>query len=274
MIGNEPLVNYKANKSSETKRLLIISHWDLDHYSVIQSFADEELDLFDKVVVPEAHTSKTSVEVIKWMSKILGDKLCCIKQSPRAAGGVHIIKEPPLFPDLSSSKINVGLYKTSYSQSRNNGGLILIIKIANTLLMFSGDHHYLSLKRCLEYINLESIEEMAVVVPHHGGLAGSLDDFLNEIRLNQINTTWYLSAGVDHESLCKILYEGEEITLNKWHPRKSVMDSIRLPVLKTLDVKSNTYLSEEGRHLKIRVNQDGEIKNSKLSLNILENTPI
>ncbi len=273
-MNNNSLVNFKANKSKNTVRILIISHWDLDHYSVIQSLTNEELDLFDKVLAPEAHTSKTSHLIVQWMSEVLKERFHLIKQSPRVEGGVHILKELTFFPDLRNDQIHVDLYKTSYSQSRNNGGLILTIKVANTLFIFSGDHHYLSLKRCLEYINLESIEEMAVVVPHHGGLAGSLDNFLKEIRLNQIYMNWYLSAGIDHESLCEIFYEGEKITLNKWHPRKSVLASIGFPILRTLDIKSNTILNDQGKHLSIRVNENGEIENSNLMLNILTNTPI
>lgn len=274
VINNRPLVNYKANKSAETVRVLIISHWDLDHYSVLQDLTDRELDLFDKVYAPEAHTSKTSEEVIKWMSKLLGNRFCLIKQGLRKEGGVHILKEHSIFPHSKQNVIKVELYKTTYSQSRNNGGLILTIKIDTLLLIFSGDHHYLSLKRCLEHEDLTSIKKIATVIPHHGGLAGSLNEFLNDIRLNQIKMTWYLSAGVDHESLSEIIYENEETILKKWHPRKSVIDSIRAPVIRTLNVKSNTTLNEQGKHLSIKVNERGEIENLDLPLNILTNTPI
>lgn len=134
--------------------------------------------------------------------------------------------------------------------------------------MFSGDHHYLSLKRCLEYIDLNSISQIALVVPHHGGLAGSLNDFLSELKISQIKSVWYLSAGIDHEHLVDISYENDMTSLKNHHPRKSVVDSINVPILRILDIKENTYLRTEGKHIDIKVNEKGEIENFKLTLNI------
>lgn len=79
---------------------------------------------------------------------------------------------------------------------------------------------------------------------------------------------WYLSAGIDHEHLVDISYENEMTFLKNHHPRKSVVDSINVPILRTLDIKEKTYLRTEGKHIDIRVNEEGEIENFKLTLNI------
>lgn len=265
---NDPLVNVRETKKQNSIRILIISHWDLDHYSVLQTLTNEELYSFDRVFAPYAHTSKTSEEVVGWLSDVLRDKFSRVKQGNRQEGGVHILEESFPYPNLETNLIELKLFKTTYSQSKNNGGLIFTIKIANTLLMFSGDHHYLSLKRCLEYIDLNSISQIALVVPHHGGLAGSLKDFLSELKISQIKSVWYLSAGIDHEHLVDISYENDMTSLKNHHPRKSVVDSINVPILRTLDIKENTYLRTEGKHIDIRVNEEGEIENFKLTLNI------
>lgn len=268
VFANNPLVDLKTKKPSETIRILIISHWDLDHYSVLQELTNEELKSFDKVYAPEAHTSKTSELVIEWVSKTLGDKFEIIQQGTRQDGGVHILKGPWTLFDSHHSHFKADLYKTTYSKIKNNGGLLLTIRVGPTLLIFSGDHHYLSLKRCLEYEDMTQIKEIAIVIPHHGGLAGSLNDFLEVIQSNQIQLTWYLSSGLDHESLKKIMYENDSIELKNNHPRQSIIREIGNPTARTLDVKDFTVLNIQGRNLKISVSRKGELKNSDLALNI------
>lgn len=268
VINNNPLVNLKKSKNSKTVRVLIISHWDLDHYSVIQELTDEELNFFDKVYAPEAHTSKTSHDIIRWMDDILGSRLNLVKQGPRVDGGVQIINEKSFSFSSFNSLFKVGLYKTTYSQSKNNGGLIFTMHVGKTLLVFSGDHHYLSLKRCFEHEDLTSIRDVVIIVPHHGGLAGSLNDFLDLMKENKIKVTWYLSSGIDHEFLKEISYERTLTELKNHHPRKSVIEGIGDYLFRTLDIKKVTSLNVQGRNIKIEVNEKGEIKNLILPLNI------
>lgn len=268
IINNSPLINFKQSKNARTVRVLIISHWDLDHYSVLQELTDGELGLFDKVYAPEAHTSKTSHEIINWMHNILGSRLKLVKQGPRVDGGVQIIKEKSLSFNSVSSPFQIGLYKTTYSQSKNNGGLIFTMHVGKTLLMFSGDHHYLSLRRCFDYEDLTSIKEVAIIVPHHGGLAGSLNDFLDLMKENKIKVTWYLSSGIDHEFLKEISYERTLVELKNHHPRKSVIEGIGNYLFRTLDIKKVTSLNVQGKNIKIEVDKKGEVKNLILPLNI------
>lgn len=113
---NDPLVNVRETKKQNTIRILIISHWDLDHYSILQTLTNEELYSFDRVFAPCAHTSKTSEEVVGWLSDVLGDKFSRVKQGSRQEGGVQILEESFSYPNLETDLIELKLFKTTYSQ--------------------------------------------------------------------------------------------------------------------------------------------------------------
>ena len=160
---------------------LIISHWDIDHYSLLTVTSDADLNQICCAFVPEECISRTSKVVAKRLESNCR-YLCAIKS-------------------ISSRKVNRRvslnviyndaryiLFSGEQAKNKNLSGLALIIYNGRSCIFLSADHSYQQVFEDMENALYSAptavIQKCAVlgenyichlVVPHHGGEAGKND---------------------------------------------------------------------------------------------------
>lgn len=157
------------------KKVLIISHWDTDHYIGLKSLSDIQLKSFDFCIVPNRIENETTRNVV---NRLLENTLVIpMEMNSRIAGG----GSSRLTVEYDSSLLK--LYKGTKCSDRNKRGILLSIHNNNKDYIFPGDHFYNQID---SYINsLCKGNEYNLVIPHHGGNAGSyrlLDSIVNGVN--------------------------------------------------------------------------------------------
>jgi beta-lactamase superfamily II metal-dependent hydrolase len=152
----------------ETKPLLILSHWDKDHYHSLLGMDDQQIaDNFCGFVCRKDPPNKTSKKVFTLLKNALGkNNIYSIPAENRSKRG-----GPTYFESINNIKDRVVLYNSQYHKNRNISGLALSIKTKNTSVILPGDAHYEQLTRDI-LIDLNYNHRHHLVVPHHGGQAG------------------------------------------------------------------------------------------------------
>lgn len=173
----------------DDKTSLIISHWDADHCNMLKFIDDEKLNKLCCAFVPSKCISLTS--------QIIAEKLL------KYCSYVVVINEADcrrIKRKISMHKVfendNAALYVGENSTSINNSGLLLFVKGKSKTIILAGDHNNWQVFNNV-YLELDaSIKEMPtnVIVPHHGGKAGS---FNNLIKVKEPNIA-AVSVGRNH----------------------------------------------------------------------------
>lgn len=157
--------------------LMIISHWDIDHYMMLLSLSENQMKSIGCVLCMDNAISQTSKTVLATLQKNLGTRLMLIPAAEREVKG-------------SSSKLhlvasNKGLliFKGTQSSSRNKSGLVLGLESKETCTVLPADHHYSQIEKYVfPYLNKKLTYNM--VVPHHCGNAGRISSTLTHFRKN------------------------------------------------------------------------------------------
>ncbi|MGJ1335110.1 hypothetical protein [Sphingobacterium siyangense] len=160
IIGNRNIL-YPSSKP-----ILILSHWDKDHYHSLLGMTVEELkNNFSSFICRSERPNLTSRLIYGRLLKALGQK--------------NVYDIVPTEKDIKlnhfSKCISFGnmitLYNSQYSKDRNNSSLILLIKTRENSILLASDAHYKHLsKDILPQLNFKHKHHL--VVPHHGGEAG------------------------------------------------------------------------------------------------------
>lgn len=152
----------------ETKPILILSHWDKDHYHSLIGMKDLELkNNFSAFICRDNVPNRTSRILFNRIKNAIGQKnTYCISAEPRISRG-----GPTYLKPLSSINKKVVLYNSQYHKNRNISGLLLTIKTAKSSVVLSGDAHYDQISRDI-LPDLNYKHDHNLVVPHHGGKAG------------------------------------------------------------------------------------------------------
>lgn len=152
-----------------SKPILILSHWDKDHYHSLLGMTDTELQNSFTAFICRDHVPNLT-------SRILFARLCkavgFLNTYSISAGKKKSRGGPTLFSPLTMTTNQVVLYNSQHHKNRNISGLALTIKSKKGSMILPGDAHYDQISRdILPHLNYSHRHNL--VVPHHGGKAGS-----------------------------------------------------------------------------------------------------
>ncbi|WP_411973691.1 hypothetical protein ACLCDV_11020 [Sphingobacterium sp. Lzh-3] len=159
--------NLFADKYIEYKKnlpMLIISHWDKDHYHALLGLESETIQqCFSTFIFPEHTPNATSKRIVDRIRNSLPkNSIHYIKNLKKAGRKVESICEP---------NCNIQIYRTRENYSRNKSGILLCVKSSFASVIFSGDADYSTCNLILQ--ELKYYHTNHLVVPHHGGKAGA-----------------------------------------------------------------------------------------------------
>ncbi|PVD51077.1 hypothetical protein DC498_16820 [Terrimonas sp.] len=152
------------------KPVLILSHWDVDHYHFLTAFDDETIKSFCTFIYRASIPNLTARKVLGRFRKLNKDALCplaCIDPSPKKSSSKLI------GINLTINK-NIILYNASKNPSRNKSGIGLCIRKKNYCVILPGDFDYSQIS---DFIlpDLAYACNHYLIVPHHGGKAGKFE---------------------------------------------------------------------------------------------------
>ena len=145
-----------------TTPVLVLSHWDFDHYGALLGLPDEKLSMFSRFICPKVVLARTIEKVYNRMNRVLGKENITILNSPYMPNDAS-----PLHKNDMISSSNVSLYMGSSLRKRNHGGIGLFITGEHKTVSLTGDY-LLSQAEFMannETPNLPNV----LIVPHHGG---------------------------------------------------------------------------------------------------------
>ncbi|WP_343631314.1 hypothetical protein [Fluviicola sp.] len=149
---------------AEIRKILIISHWDTDHYIGINSLTDKQIQLFEYCIVPARIENETTRRVYNRL--VQHSQVIPITMSEQVVGNGQAHRLTNIY-DSSVLKI----YKGTKCYNRNKRGLVLSIHSQNDDFIFPGDHYY---EQLMNYVLPNCTNtKFNFVVPHHGGNAGT-----------------------------------------------------------------------------------------------------
>lgn len=180
------IIGNKIEEYSKSKPILILSHWDKDHYHSLIEMTDEEIKCFSSFIcIDRAVTNTTSILLNRFISILGYSKVFQISNVPRDTKG----GKTPLYL-ISKEESQILLYTSMYHKTKNISGLVLALRTHESSVIFSGDCFYSQLSENvlpqLDYSNNHNL-----IVPHHGGHAGKY--FYENKKAEKVNAI--ISAG-------------------------------------------------------------------------------
>ncbi len=152
-------------------KILIISHWDIDHYIGLKSLSDIQIKSFKFCIVPNRIENETSARIVEKLKR--NTIVIPIEMNSRIQGE----SSSRLTIEYNSKVLK--LFKGTKCRNRNKRGILLSLHFNKQDFVFPGDHHYNQID---DYImNLCTSKHYNLVIPHHGGNAGNYR-LLNNIR--------------------------------------------------------------------------------------------
>jgi hypothetical protein len=167
----EEIKKFIGNRSSlypDSKPILILSHWDKDHYHALIGMSDSELnDSFSAFVCRDFVPNQTSRMLFDRIKIAVGtENTYCIPADRRGSGRGAIVLRP-----LTNIEDQVVLFNSEYHKNRNVSGMVVTVKTKDGSVILSGDVHYNQISKfVLPSLNYRHSHNL--VVPHHGGKAG------------------------------------------------------------------------------------------------------
>lgn len=162
------IIGNRTEKYAQSRPVLVLSHWDKDHYHSLLGMGHEELSKsFSAFVCRSRVPNLTSRILFKRISIAVGDaNTCTIPADQRLTRG-----GPTFFRNVNPETDQIVIYNAQYHKNRNISGLILSIKSRDKSVILSGDAHYEQISRdILQQLSYK--HQHCLVVPHHGGRAG------------------------------------------------------------------------------------------------------
>lgn len=163
------LIDSRAETYELSKPILILSHWDKDHYHCLLGMSKSQLaTYFRSFVCRDALPNITSQNLFNKITSALGNakvfSIPAFQKSKRR-------NISPKFISITDRAAQVVLYNAEQSKNRNISGLAISVKTANNAMILSGDALYEQLSRdILVELNFQHTHHL--LVPHHGGEAG------------------------------------------------------------------------------------------------------
>ncbi len=154
--------------SLATKPIVVISHWDLDHYRCLLGMTPKEIEYFGVFIVVEALPTATAHKAYDLIMKAPKVKVVAIPTYGKSKS-----KIPVMFKDsIKSPKISI---YPGIGSNRNSTGFIVVVKNKKTAVLLSGDCLWSQLNHVMRN-EAKCVKNMKchLVVPHHGGAKDDL----------------------------------------------------------------------------------------------------
>lgn len=157
------LSNHPVKKDVEA---LYISHWHADHYNILTGMNHIELNHIKQLVCPSSVFNLTVFNIIMWFA-----------MNPNSILSVQNHPASGKWQKTTVIKDMLNLYVRPIVKSNpNNGGLLLFFNGRKNCVTLTGDANYST----VEGVTNDGITQFNsqggyyMVVPHHGGCAGSI----------------------------------------------------------------------------------------------------
>lgn len=159
-IGNK-VIEYSKNKP-----ILVLSHWDKDHYHSLIGMTDLELKCFSSFICPAFLPNVTSRILFSRIVSAIGINNVLSIQNLHKFRGI-----PPILKLISPTKNKLKFFNSTEDKNRNKSGIVLAIETNKSSIIIPADCHYELISNFIlpifNHTNLHNI-----IVPHHGGKAG------------------------------------------------------------------------------------------------------
>lgn len=154
----------KEKEYNDSKPVLVISHWDLDHYCLLKIL--KNYNCFSFVYARTPPPNLTSRIIYSQLERELKDRFV------RVACEESSKCRPKLLKEMATVYGFIKIFNGEKSSSRNISGMCCLIETNTGTAIFSADHHYDQIDRYVLGRHEKSKE--VYVVPHHGGSAGRI----------------------------------------------------------------------------------------------------
>ena len=159
------IINSRKKDLIESKPVLVISHWDMDHIHCLKAMSVCDIkNYFSKIVCPDKLRSQTSTAILIKLQNALGDgNVFCLPLPERDKGIMHLWKEEGC----------ISLYQGVSSNQPNYCGLVMFVRGRNKSANYTGDCR---LSQADDVYSKEiaklKTKEHVLIAPHHGGDCG------------------------------------------------------------------------------------------------------
>jgi beta-lactamase superfamily II metal-dependent hydrolase len=156
------------NEEYENDRpVLILSHWDVDHYHFLLTLSDAGIQAFTHFICRGYLPTLTARKVFSRFKMINPNAVISF---PCEIPAIGKYSKKLVRRNLNTSH-NICLFNGSNHPDINKSGIGLIIQTKNTSVIFSADFDYRQISNyMLPHLNYKHKHHL--VVPHHGGKAG------------------------------------------------------------------------------------------------------
>jgi beta-lactamase superfamily II metal-dependent hydrolase len=160
------LLNGSDKIYEQSKPGLIISHWDVDHYHFLDAMSDQAIAAFSFILCRNFTPSLMSRVIFARLRK-LNSNLIALSPDTRTT----TLKETPLFDIYNNNRFVI--FNSGVSRNRNKDGLSLLVRNSVKSILLPGDQHYGQFHHFVLPVFLSYPHIHYIVVPHHGGNAGT-----------------------------------------------------------------------------------------------------
>lgn len=174
------LFQSKSIDYASTNPVLILSHWDKDHYHILLTLSKTELQMFSKFICRKAILGITAQRVLNNMLNAIGRRNVFIlppepAPTPKRAKTKIFSNKKPIdltYLILKNNKTDtILMFNSEKGGNSNINTIVLAIKTSDKAIVLSADSHYDQVSvSLLPYLNYS--HEHYLIVPHHGGNAG------------------------------------------------------------------------------------------------------
>ncbi len=165
------LIGNRNQLYQQSKPMLILSHWDVDHYHFLLAFDDATIQSFSKFVFRNKVPSLTARKVMGRFADLNPTAPFPIDADvrPRYTRGPVRLNCYPI-----NTTASLLLFNAQDNRSRNRSGIGLLLRTEKNSIIFSGDFNY-------DQVDIDMLPEINyihdfhyLIVPHHGGNGGRI----------------------------------------------------------------------------------------------------
>ncbi len=155
------------NLLSEHRHVVVVlSHWDIDHYHALLEFTAPELSKISHVYAPDRLPDTATFKRVRALLSANGVPLTLLATQPHPNGKGPI----QLVPISTSGPFT--FFRATTGSSTNQTGIVVQVEGSNKIALLTGDHYYGKVLDASLPIKGKACE---LVIPHHGGICGSLN---------------------------------------------------------------------------------------------------
>lgn len=174
------LFQSKSVDYASTNPVLILSHWDKDHYHILLTLSKAELQTFSKFICRKAIIGITAQRILNNMFNAIGRRNVFIlppepAPTPKRAKTKIFPHKKPMdltYLNLKNNKTDTILvFNSEKGGNSNTNTIVLTIQTSDKAIVLPADSHYDQVSvSLLPYLNYS--HKHYLIVPHHGGNAG------------------------------------------------------------------------------------------------------